>query len=208
MPGGDGRWGCRWRPKGQGGAGCWWWRDDRDLLASRAGPHPAPWGEARLSEGLDRGWGSRSNEEGSLGATAPGFWVGSEPGGGPGPLWAAPGSQARLHKEASLLGNLPLLSCPAQKTLFCPAPQRRLRDWATGPGSPDPGVERPGLSGRGWEGGSPWLFCRDGWAILATGDRGWWKRNSTDPLGQLPLQSCLTLAQCKALPTGVRGLVL
>lgn len=62
--GGDGRLRWRWRPKGQGGAGCWWWRDDRDLLASRAGPHPPRWEEARLSEDLEKRWGSRSNEEG------------------------------------------------------------------------------------------------------------------------------------------------
>lgn len=34
--------GVQWRVKGQGGAGCWWWRDDEDLLASGAAPTSLP----------------------------------------------------------------------------------------------------------------------------------------------------------------------
>lgn len=33
----------------------WWWRDDRDLLASRARPHPPRREEARLPEDVEKG---------------------------------------------------------------------------------------------------------------------------------------------------------
>lgn len=62
---------------------------------------------SRLSEDLEKRWGSRSNGEGFSQGHCPRVlgweraWGGG--GGGPGPLWAPPGSQAKLHKEASLL---------------------------------------------------------------------------------------------------------
>lgn len=67
---------------------------------------PAPTPFAGRKRGSQRTWRRAGAlnplERASLRAIAPGFWPGGE-GGGPGPPWAPPGSQARLHKEASLL---------------------------------------------------------------------------------------------------------
>lgn len=80
--------------KGQGGAGCWWWRHDRDLLARGA----APTHLAGRQRGSLRTWRRVVRQAGalhpmkraSLRAIASGFWAGRGPRGGPGPLWVFP----------------------------------------------------------------------------------------------------------------------
>lgn len=78
--------------KAQGGAGCWWWRDDSDLLASRSRPTPLAGrkqGSLRTRRrALRRVEALRTMKRASLGPLLWGSSLGKGSKGGLGPLWA------------------------------------------------------------------------------------------------------------------------